>query len=315
MGRKPTRRLFGARLSADLGQLCVGRGPPKRVSVQANWTVSSTSYEDPSRLCARYMERVWFLCPGCARRCRALFGGARFRCRRCHGVRYSSQAETKADRATRLYPKAEINELPPKPRGMHWRSYERLADRYQAYDHQWGIEAIRRFADDSGFLGPPRALSRTCRVSLSRDARCRARSKWAAERPTWKAEDDLSNMESNAQDGLAPNGGLSRGLDFSVLRRTAGNRVGALHEEIGRVHPACAEPSHDRDDDRKFRASVGLHEDAAARHCLAIWTGIGAVGALLVGIAVLGEAATPMRVFAAALIVTGIVMMKLSDTT
>ena len=46
-------------------------------------------------------ERVWFLCPGCARRCRVLYGGARFRCRRCHGLRYSSQAETRADRATR----------------------------------------------------------------------------------------------------------------------------------------------------------------------------------------------------------------------
>ena len=98
-------------------------------------------------------ERVWFVCPGCARRCRVLFGGARFRCRTCHGVRYGSQAETKAGRAVRgmfkivgrLYPKADFNELPPKPRGMHWRTYERLADRYQAYDDQWGIEAIRRF--------------------------------------------------------------------------------------------------------------------------------------------------------------------------
>ena len=46
-------------------------------------------------------QRQWFSCPGCARRCRVLFGGARFRCRRCHGLRYSSQAEAKADRATR----------------------------------------------------------------------------------------------------------------------------------------------------------------------------------------------------------------------
>jgi len=44
-----------------------------------------------------------------------------------------------------------------------------------------------------------------------------------------------------------------------------------------------------------------------------VWTGIGAVGAFVVGIAVLGEAATPMRLAAAALIVSGIVMMKLSS--
>ncbi len=43
-----------------------------------------------------------------------------------------------------------------------------------------------------------------------------------------------------------------------------------------------------------------------------IWTGIGAVGAFLVGIIVLGEAATVTRLAAAALIVSGLVMMKLS---
>jgi quaternary ammonium compound-resistance protein SugE len=44
-----------------------------------------------------------------------------------------------------------------------------------------------------------------------------------------------------------------------------------------------------------------------------IWTGIGAVGAFLVGILILGEAVSPMRVAAAALIVVGLVMMKLSS--
>lgn len=43
-----------------------------------------------------------------------------------------------------------------------------------------------------------------------------------------------------------------------------------------------------------------------------IWTGIGAVGAFLVGIMVLGEAVTMMRLAAAALIVSGLVMMKLA---
>lgn len=45
-----------------------------------------------------------------------------------------------------------------------------------------------------------------------------------------------------------------------------------------------------------------------------IWTGIGAVGAFVVGIVVLGEAFTPMRVAAAALIVSGLVMMKMSTS-
>jgi quaternary ammonium compound-resistance protein SugE len=44
-----------------------------------------------------------------------------------------------------------------------------------------------------------------------------------------------------------------------------------------------------------------------------IWTGIGAVGAFAVGIAVLGESVTPTRLGAAVLIVSGLVLMKLSS--
>jgi quaternary ammonium compound-resistance protein SugE len=44
-----------------------------------------------------------------------------------------------------------------------------------------------------------------------------------------------------------------------------------------------------------------------------VWTGIGAVGAFLVGVAVLGETATAMRLLAALLIVSGLVLMKLSS--
>ncbi len=43
-----------------------------------------------------------------------------------------------------------------------------------------------------------------------------------------------------------------------------------------------------------------------------IWTGIGAVGAFVVGIVMLGEQVNTMRVVAAVLIVSGLVLMKLS---
>jgi quaternary ammonium compound-resistance protein SugE len=43
-----------------------------------------------------------------------------------------------------------------------------------------------------------------------------------------------------------------------------------------------------------------------------VWTGIGAVGAFAAGIFFLGESVAPMRVLAAALIVAGIVLMKVS---
>ncbi|WP_370281802.1 multidrug efflux SMR transporter [Pseudooceanicola sp.] len=44
----------------------------------------------------------------------------------------------------------------------------------------------------------------------------------------------------------------------------------------------------------------------------AIWTGIGALGAFVVGIVVLGDPVTPARLAAAALILSGLVLMKLS---
>ena len=44
-----------------------------------------------------------------------------------------------------------------------------------------------------------------------------------------------------------------------------------------------------------------------------VWTGIGAVGAFILGVVMLGEALTAMRVGAAALIVGGLVLMKLSS--
>lgn len=43
-----------------------------------------------------------------------------------------------------------------------------------------------------------------------------------------------------------------------------------------------------------------------------IWTGIGALGAFIIGIALFGEAATLMRITSAVLIVCGLVMMKLA---
>jgi quaternary ammonium compound-resistance protein SugE len=46
-----------------------------------------------------------------------------------------------------------------------------------------------------------------------------------------------------------------------------------------------------------------------------VWTGIGAAGAFIFGIVVLGEQATIGRIAAAALIVSGLVLMKLSDNS
>ncbi|WP_084420535.1 DMT family transporter [Henriciella litoralis] len=46
-----------------------------------------------------------------------------------------------------------------------------------------------------------------------------------------------------------------------------------------------------------------------------VWTGIGAVGAFILGIMFLGESMTPMRIAAAVLILSGLVLMRLSATS
>ncbi len=45
-----------------------------------------------------------------------------------------------------------------------------------------------------------------------------------------------------------------------------------------------------------------------------IWTGIGAIGSFLVGIFILGEPTSAMRMLAAVLIISGLVLMKLSSS-
>lgn len=45
-----------------------------------------------------------------------------------------------------------------------------------------------------------------------------------------------------------------------------------------------------------------------------IWTGIGAVGAFLAGVLFLAEPVNPTRILAALLIVSGLVLMKVSST-
>lgn len=45
-----------------------------------------------------------------------------------------------------------------------------------------------------------------------------------------------------------------------------------------------------------------------------VWTGIGAIGAFVLGVVVLGESSNPLRVAAALLIIGGLVLMRLSES-
>ncbi len=101
-------------------------------------------------------RRPWFRCPspGCGQRVAILFGGSIFACRHCHKLAYACQRETDDHRAMRradtirrrLGWRAGIANPPGgKPKGMHWRTYERLT-----YEHN--VFAMKSFAGSSAKL-------------------------------------------------------------------------------------------------------------------------------------------------------------------
>lgn len=80
-------------------------------------------------------QRQWLLCPRCQRRCRILYSGTRFYCRRCYRLKYKSQGEDSTQRAItraqatrkRLGGFEGIDDpFPTKPKGMHWKTYDKL---------------------------------------------------------------------------------------------------------------------------------------------------------------------------------------------
>lgn len=89
-------------------------------------------------------KRPWFLCParGCGRRVAILYGGGIFACRHCYQLAYPSQRETDYDRmarrADRIRDKLDwepgiLNGNGWKPKGMHWKTFERLTAQHDAF--------------------------------------------------------------------------------------------------------------------------------------------------------------------------------------
>ena len=106
-------------------------------------------------------RREWFRCPTCGRRCRIIYGGLRFRCRKCSGLRYESQYEPPFARAAsralkirdKLGGRGGLDEpFPVKPKGMRWRTYQRLEDQDARLQRAWatGISAKFRMFEGEG---------------------------------------------------------------------------------------------------------------------------------------------------------------------
>ena len=90
-------------------------------------------------------QRAWFRCPalGCGRRVAILYGGGILACRHCYHLAYDSQREPRWSRASKRFRAIKVKlggspggPFPCKPRGMHWRTYERLSVEAQEAQHR-----------------------------------------------------------------------------------------------------------------------------------------------------------------------------------
>lgn len=97
-------------------------------------------------------RRQWFVCPGCNRRCRIIYGGSYYRCRKCYQLKYESQYQPISGRAAdqrhklrkRLGQVGSLDEpFPTKPKGMHWKTYQRLKVRDKTLELRWCEDMAR----------------------------------------------------------------------------------------------------------------------------------------------------------------------------
>ena len=105
-------------------------------------------------------QRQWLVCPRCQRRCRILYGGGRFYCRKCYRLKYQSQSEDSAQRAItraqatrkRLGGFEGIDDpFPTKPKGMHWKTYNRLAEADDEAGQRWDAAMMGFIAEFERF--------------------------------------------------------------------------------------------------------------------------------------------------------------------
>lgn len=106
-------------------------------------------------------RRPWFICPArdCGRRVAILYGGTLFACRHCHQLAYDSQRERQDDRMMRRAGKIRLrlgwepgiaNPGGEKPKGMHWRTFDRLQEEHDAYANASMVGALQRFMKIAG---------------------------------------------------------------------------------------------------------------------------------------------------------------------
>ena len=101
-------------------------------------------------------RRQWLVCLSCRKRCRVIYGGLRFRCRACMGLRYDTQYEPvfarAATRALKIRARLGSKDgmdgpFPDRPKGMHRKTYNRLRAQEALMRNAWAIGVLRRWGD------------------------------------------------------------------------------------------------------------------------------------------------------------------------
>ena len=117
-------------------------------------------------------NRPWFLCPCCGRRVAKLYLRRVFACRHCLRLNYASQQNKRdraADHSWKLRtvlgcPEGFLSlpaELIPKPKGMHWRTFEQKVEQLKRVDARALADAGAMLASIERSLGhASRALAR-----------------------------------------------------------------------------------------------------------------------------------------------------------
>lgn len=121
--------------------------------------------------------RAWWLCPFCGRRVAVLYsGGKHYACRHCYKLAYASQGESVDDRASRRANKIRkqlgwepgiLNGNGGKPKGMRWKTYQRLAIEHDAlvnFSLGWMQQRMQRIKDKLGGIGDDLNLFRKIEV-------------------------------------------------------------------------------------------------------------------------------------------------------
>jgi hypothetical protein len=101
--------------------------------------------------------RPWFLCParGCGRRVAILYGGGIFVCRHCLRLAYETQRDQPFERALSRAQAIRMklggsgsmaDPFPDKPKGMHWRIYERLREEHDRAS-EFSFRGMAQFLD------------------------------------------------------------------------------------------------------------------------------------------------------------------------